>query len=66
MTRLTQSLLMLARVEAGRERDHAQVVDVTLAAAEAAEAVAAPEGVEIRSEIEPDLVAEGDRCWSGR
>ncbi|MGA8924622.1 MAG: PAS domain-containing sensor histidine kinase, partial [Solirubrobacterales bacterium] len=60
MTRLTQSLLMLARVEAEGRRDPAQVVDVTLAAAEAADAVAAPEGVEMRSEIQADLVAEGD------
>src|SRR6185295_7035337 len=60
MTRLTQSLLMLARVEAERQRDPDKVVDVTLAAAEATDAVAAPEGVEMRLEIEPDLVAEGD------
>ena len=60
MTRLTQSLLTLARVEAAGERDEAQVVDVSLAGNEAAEAVAAPEGVELRTEIESDLVAEGD------
>jgi two-component system sensor histidine kinase SenX3 len=60
MTRLTQSLLMLARVEAEGERDEAQVVDVSLGAAEAAEAVAPPEGVELRTEIEPELVAAGD------
>ena len=60
MTRLTQSLLTLARVEAAGERDEAQVVDVSLAAGEAADAVAAPEGVELRTEIEPDLVAAGD------
>jgi signal transduction histidine kinase len=60
MTRLTQSLLMLARVEAAGERDPSQVVDVSLAAEEATEAVAAPEGVELRAEIEADLVAEGD------
>ncbi len=60
MTRLTQSLLMLARVEAAGERDEAEVVDVSLAAGEAAEAVAAPEGVEMRTEVEPDLVAKGD------
>jgi signal transduction histidine kinase len=60
MTRLTQSLLTLARVEAGGEQSEARVVDVTLATEEAAEAVAAPEGVEMRTEIEPDLVAEGD------
>jgi signal transduction histidine kinase len=60
MTRLTQSLLMLARVEAEGERDEAQVVDVSLGAAEAAEAVAPPEGVELRTEIEAELVAAGD------
>jgi two-component system, OmpR family, phosphate regulon sensor histidine kinase PhoR len=60
MTRLTQSLLMLARVEAAGKSDPTQVVDVSLAAEEAGEAVAAPEGVEMRAEIEPDLVAEGD------
>ena len=60
MTRLTQSLLMLARVEAAGERDEADVVDVSLAAGEAAEAVAPPDGVEMRTEIAPDLVAEGD------
>lgn len=60
MTRLTQSLLTLARVEAAGERDPAQVVDVSIAADEAAEAVSAPEGVEMRAEVEADLVAEGD------
>jgi signal transduction histidine kinase len=60
MTRLTQSLLMLARVEAAGERDPTQVVDVTLAAEEAMEAVENPDGVELREEVEPDLVAEGD------
>ncbi len=60
MTRLTQSLLMLARVEAAGEGDPTQVVDVTLAAKEAMEAVETPDGVELREEVEPDLVAEGD------
>jgi two-component system, OmpR family, phosphate regulon sensor histidine kinase PhoR len=60
MTRLTQSLLMLARVEAAGERDPTQVVDVTVAAEEALEAVENPDGVELREEIQPDLVAEGD------
>jgi signal transduction histidine kinase len=60
MTRLTQSLLTLARVEAAGERDPAQVVDVSLAAEESAAAVEPPEGVELRAEIDPDLVAEGD------
>jgi signal transduction histidine kinase len=60
MTRLTQSLLTLARVEAAGERDPSQVVDVTLAAEESLDAVEVPEGVELRDEVESDLVAEGD------
>jgi signal transduction histidine kinase len=60
MTRLTQSLLTLARAEAAGEHDPVQVVDVTVAAEEALEAVEAPEGVEFLNEVEPDLVAEGD------
>src|SRR5215213_2292495 len=58
MTRLTQSLLMLARVEAAGEHGEARVVDVSLAAEEAAEAITEPEGVEMRAEVAPDLVAE--------
>ena len=60
MTRLTQSLLTLARVEAAGEHGEARVVDVSLAAEEAAAAVTAPDGVELGTDIEPDLVAEGD------
>jgi two-component system, OmpR family, phosphate regulon sensor histidine kinase PhoR len=60
MTRLTQSLLILARVEAAGQRDPVQVVDVSLAAEEALAAVEAPEGVELNAEIETDLVAEGE------
>jgi signal transduction histidine kinase/HAMP domain-containing protein len=60
MTRLTQSLLMLARVEAASEREDAEVVDVTHAAEEAAAAVDPPEGVEVVSELGRDLVAEGE------
>jgi signal transduction histidine kinase len=60
MTRLTQSLLTLARVEAAGERGPAEVVDVSVAAKESVEAVEPPEGVELVNEIEPDLVAEGD------
>jgi signal transduction histidine kinase len=60
MTRLTQSLLTLARAEAAGEHDPVQVVDVTVAANEALEAVEAPKGVEFLNEVEPDLVAEGD------
>jgi signal transduction histidine kinase len=60
MTRLTQSLLALARVEATGEREETEVVDVSLAAAEAGEAVERPEGISLQTEIEPDLVAQGD------
>jgi len=60
MTRLTQSLLTLARVEAAGERDPAQIVDVSLAVQEATQVVELPEGVELEAEVEPDLVAEGD------
>jgi signal transduction histidine kinase len=60
MTRLTQSLLMLARVEAAGEREDAEVVDVTLAAQDATSAVELPEGVTIRADVAPDLVADGE------
>jgi signal transduction histidine kinase len=60
MTRLTQSLLILARVEAVGERGTAEVVDVSLAGKEAIEAINVPDGVEVESELPPDLVAEGD------
>jgi signal transduction histidine kinase/HAMP domain-containing protein len=60
MTRLMQSLLTLARVEAAGERDPDQVADVAVAAAESIASVQHPEGVELASEIEPELVVEGD------
>ena len=60
MTRLTQALLTLARVEAAGERDEAQVVDVTLAAEESAIAVPWPGEVDLIDEVDADLVAEGD------
>ncbi|HET9120797.1 MAG TPA: ATP-binding protein [Solirubrobacterales bacterium] len=60
MTRLTQSLLMLARVEAAGGRDPEQVVDVTLSAREAFAAIEEPDGVDLLDETDDDLVAEGD------
>jgi signal transduction histidine kinase len=60
MTRLTQSLLILARVEAVGERGAADVVDVSLAGKEAIEAIEIPEGCTVESELPPDLVADGD------
>ncbi len=66
MTRLTQSLLMLARVEATGERTGAGVVDVSLAVSEAATAVERPDGVEVRAEVGKDLVAAGDPVLLGQ
>jgi two-component system phosphate regulon sensor histidine kinase PhoR len=60
MKRLTESLLILARVEAVGERGPVEVVDVTVAATEAVGAVPPPEGVELLLEAEADLVVEGD------
>jgi signal transduction histidine kinase/HAMP domain-containing protein len=60
MTRLTQSLLALARVEATGEREEPDVVDVSLACEEALGTVEAPDGIEVRSEVAPELVAQGD------
>jgi signal transduction histidine kinase len=60
MTRLMQSLLTLARVEAADERREAEVVDVSLAAQEALSSVEAPAGIELHGSIEPDMVAVGD------
>ncbi|MGH2957562.1 MAG: ATP-binding protein [Solirubrobacterales bacterium] len=60
MTRLTQSLLALARVEATGEREEPEVVDVSLAAEEALVAVEPPAGIELGSEVDAELVAQGD------
>lgn len=60
MIRLTQSLLTLARVEAAGAKESTSVVDVSLAAEDALEAVGPPEGVRVAAEVEPDLVATGD------
>ena len=59
MTRLTQSLLTLARVEAG-DQGQSEVVDVNLAIEEAAEVVEPPDGVELEIEAGRELVATGD------
>jgi two-component system phosphate regulon sensor histidine kinase PhoR len=59
MSRLTQSLLTLARVEAlgaGEEEE----VDVEVAVGDVAAAVEVPEGIELTVDIDPDLAAKGD------
>jgi signal transduction histidine kinase len=59
MNRLMQSLLTLARVE-GLPEGEAEIVDVSSAASDAADAVPAGDAVEVRLEIEPGLGAQGD------
>ena len=60
ITRLTESLLTLARIEAIGEGG-TEALDVGITAEEAAQAVVVPDGIEFEVEIEPDLGAEGDR-----
>jgi signal transduction histidine kinase len=59
MSRLTQSLLALARAET-IESPEAEVVDVPLAAEEAVKALEVPEGLELTLDVQPDLGAKGD------
>ena len=60
ITRLTESLLTLARMEAVGEGG-AEALDVALVVEESVEAVAAPDGVEVTIEPEPGLAAQADR-----
>ena len=60
ISRLTESLLTLARMEAVGEGG-TEALDVGLVVEEAAEAVAAPDGIEVELEVGADLVAQGDR-----
>ena len=59
VSRLTDSLLTLARVEAG-VGGKTESLDVGIAAEEAIGAVAVPEGIELEREIEYGLCARGD------
>jgi signal transduction histidine kinase len=59
VSRLTKALLTLARMEAIAEGE-ADVVSVDLAVDEAVGALDAPKGVELRREVDADLVAEAD------
>jgi two-component system phosphate regulon sensor histidine kinase PhoR len=59
VTRLTDSLLTLARIEAvGKETTEA--LDVGITVEEAVQAVAPPTGIEVRLEVEPDVAARAD------
>jgi two-component system sensor histidine kinase VicK len=59
MSRLTQALLTLARVES-LGAGETEVVDVAVAVRDVVEAVEAPPQVELSVELEPDLAVEGD------
>jgi len=59
VSRITDSLLTLARIEAiGEARSEA--FDVPIVVEEASQAVAPPDGIDVGLEVEPDLAAEGD------
>jgi signal transduction histidine kinase len=60
ISRLTESLLTLARMEAVGEGG-GESLDVALVVDESAEAVAAPDGIEVEVEVPGHLVAHGDR-----
>jgi signal transduction histidine kinase len=59
MSRLTKSLLTLARVESIGAGE-TEVVDVAAAVADSVTAVVAPEHIGVGVEVEPDLAAKGD------
>jgi signal transduction histidine kinase len=59
ITRLTQSLLTLARMEAVSD-GAAEPLDVRLAVEEATQVVTRPDGIELVLDLEEDLVASGD------
>jgi two-component system, OmpR family, sensor histidine kinase VicK len=59
MSRLTQGLLTLARVES-LGAGETEVVDVPIALRDVAAAVEAPKHVDLVVEVEPDLTAKGD------
>jgi signal transduction histidine kinase/HAMP domain-containing protein len=60
ISRLTESLLTLARMEAVGSGG-TEVLDVAIVIDEATEAVIAPDGVEVVFDIGPDVVGQGDR-----
>ncbi len=60
ISRLTESLLTLARMEAVGEGG-AEALDVGLVVEESTEAVAAPEGIEVDVDVSGDVAARGDR-----
>jgi len=59
ISRLTESLLMLARMEAVGEGG-TEPLDLTTVVEDAVEAVVAPDGIELEVDVEDELVAQGD------
>jgi two-component system phosphate regulon sensor histidine kinase PhoR len=59
ISRLTHSLLTLARIEAVGESE-LEAVDVAVVAEEAVQALVAPEGIQIAVDVDPGVFAEGD------
>jgi signal transduction histidine kinase len=59
VTRLTDSLLTLARMEAV-EKETTEALDVGITIEEAAQAVAPPDGLDVRLDIGADVAARGD------
>lgn len=59
MNRLTQALLTLARVEA-LGAGEAEVVDVDVAVRDVVASVEVPAGIQLTTDVEPDLAAAGD------
>jgi signal transduction histidine kinase len=59
VSRLTDSLLTLARIEAADE-GATEAVEVGAVTEEAVQAVAPPDGIEVKLEVEPDLAVDGD------
>lgn len=60
ISRLTESLLTLARMEAVGEGG-TEALDVAMVVEESAEAVATPDGIQVEIDIPRDVVAQGDR-----
>jgi signal transduction histidine kinase len=59
VSRLTHSLLTLARMEAVGEGE-AEIVGVELVVQESVDTVRPPDGIDFRLELEPELAAQGD------
>jgi signal transduction histidine kinase/HAMP domain-containing protein len=59
VSRLTDSLLTLARIEAG-EQGTTEAVQARIVIEEAAQAVAPPDGIEVKLEAHPDLRVQAD------